>query len=106
MKELVYWIKSLLHPSYWVMMNPYSKAWDHELRRLMMDHKFIICSQYTAEIGGVSVWIENHPYSSFCPDSLISVRPSRRTIMMAREKLCHDVFNGLGRKSSLKIVKV
>lgn len=84
-----------LKPSYWVQLKPFSGAWDKRLNDLMDSEMFTKCDQYTAELGGVEIWIANHPYSSFTPyqsTGLPEVRPRRRTIARAYDKLMNDLF--------------
>jgi len=87
------------HPSYWLMNNPYSREWDHELVRLMNNLKFTEINAYHATIGDKKVWIANHPYASFTFSQNINPfehtvsRPSRWTIYIARKKLQCDFNN-------------
>jgi len=97
--DLFNFIKSyffvILSPSYWLMNDKYDKEWDRELNRLMDSNKFIEIDTYTAEIGGVVVWIVNQPYGTMCryEDRVgpLKHRPSRWTIRRAIKKLENDI---------------
>lgn len=73
--------------------------WDHKLRELMKKHKFVPIKSlsgavYNAKLGDVVVWVENYPYASFNPyEPNIRVRPSRTTLVLAREKYLRDVLD-------------
>jgi len=84
-------IKVLTTPSCWIQNASYSKVWDEKLIELLKIGTFEKLSECSAVIGGIEVWIANHPYASFTPTEL-DVRPSRRTILKAHEKLCGDVL--------------
>ncbi len=99
----MYWLKVLFTPLCWLQNNSYSAGWDFELRELMNEHDFVYIDQYIAKIGGVIIWIENHPYSSFHPWSHSffhkhetgleyddNVCPRRATILEAMDKFKHD----------------
>src|SRR5688572_20466057 len=74
--------------------NPYCAAWDKKLNQLMACRNFEKVDNFTAKIGGHTVWIENHPYASFTPQDFgIHVRPSRSTILAAHDKLIDDLIN-------------
>lgn len=103
--ELFYFFKVLVTPSCWLQHSLYSREYDKKLRRLIATDKFEIVSEYVAIIGGISVWIANHPYASFetyCRrDSqrgvgIPKVRPSRRTIFKAFDKLVSDSLGEVG----------
>lgn len=87
---MYYWLKALLTPTCWVQNERYSSAWDAELRRLLKTERFSNIGEYTAEIGGRVLWIENHPYASFTPYKTLKVRPSRATILRAYDRLLSD----------------
>lgn len=87
MSELKWFLKVLFTPACWVQNYPYSKDWDEKLKRLLEERRFVNVTYYTAEISGHVVWIANHPYASFSLYREPLVRPSRRTILKAMEKL-------------------
>lgn len=87
-----YFLKVLFTPSCWLQNYLYSSNWDKLLNELMETHTFTNVTEYTANLGNVRVWIENYPYAAFTPDRSIKVRPSRRTILKAYDKLVNDVF--------------
>ena len=77
-----------------------------ELRQLMKQHDFKqltenygqikhIC-RYQVKLGDRKIWVENHPYASFCDKTLTEFpytkrrRPSRQTIYLAKKKLEED----------------
>lgn len=86
----------LLKPGFWLMNNPYSAAWDKQLRALMQEHKFENIEFATAKLGPVTVWVANYPYSAFTPwlPVKLQVRPSRATILLAQQKLVEDLLGG------------
>lgn len=86
-------IRVLFTPSCWIQNYQYNDAWDKKLNALMKNNNFIRTSFETATIGDTRVWIENHPYASFSPDSCgIHIRPSRATILKAFDKLIVDTI--------------
>lgn len=89
MKSIVEFLTAVFSPSLWTQIHPYSREWDRELKRLMTKHKFQIEDRYVASLGGVKVWIENHPYASMRPQG-ICVRAKRATIAAATKKLVAD----------------
>ena len=110
MRKILENIKFIFMPDYWIMNNDYCEKWDAEIRRLMKEHDFKeavdnygrikhIC-KYEAKLGDRKIWVENHPYASFCDRSLATelrelrtrkrVRPSRQTIYLAKKKLEED----------------
>lgn len=74
----------LFRPSYWLMNSEYSKTLDDELIKALKTEEFTNISYYYADIGGMNLWIANHPYGSF---TWYGLRPSRRTIYEANKKL-------------------
>ena len=89
-----YLLKTLLTPQCWIQNYEYNPIWDTKLRSLIKEHTFKLKSNYTATLGGHEIWIGNHPYASFTPYSpQMGIRPSRRTIFMAYDKLIEDVLN-------------
>lgn len=79
-------------PSCWLQNNGYSPIWDRKFRELLAEHSFKKTSNYTADLGGICVWVANHPYASFSPygKDHADVRPSRSTILRAHDKLMSD----------------
>lgn len=75
---------TVFHPSYWMMNHPYSRRWDTILRDLLARGKYEKPGNFTWNVGGISVWVENHPYASFQPEE-VNIRPSRLTIHEARK---------------------
>lgn len=92
MSDLWDQLRFVFKPSYWMMLNPFSKSWDDQLNELMQTEYFIRETMHTAKIGGVVVWISNHPYCSFTPHRGPNVRPSRATIERAHEKFVTDTL--------------
>ena len=84
----------LFHPRWWMMNNAYTKLWDEELNQLLKTDKFTAFDGYTAKIGGKEIWVANYPHGCFNPINRhrMDIRPSRRTIRAAYEKLQHDVL--------------
>lgn len=83
-------LRVVLTPSCWMQNGPYSAGWDMKLRRLMANGKFTPNDKFTVYIGGVQVWIANHPYASFTP-CFSEARPSRITILNAWKKLDQEM---------------
>ncbi len=90
----IYWILfRITHPSFWVMIHPYSEEWDRELNRLLDENEFLIVDYCTAKLGSRLIWTNNYPYAAFRPykkDShfiTIDVRPKIRTLVRAHKKL-------------------
>lgn len=79
-------LKFILMPHYWMMNYPFSKVWDAKLNKLLQTHKFTNRTEYTADLGNVTIWIVNHPYASFTSSNR-RCRPSRQTIFEAKRKL-------------------
>lgn len=88
-----YFFKVLLTPSCWFRLRPYSKEWDAHLNKLLFSEKFTDINSRTAKIGGIEVWIANHPYASMSPNQGPEVLPKRATVFAAYDKLSHDRFN-------------
>ncbi len=103
--EILCWIKVIVRPSYWLMNEKFSLAWDTKIRELMQVHEFVYGSKATATLGSYLIWIENHPYASFKPYAHFSdtpeCRPSRVTIMLARAKLLREVGSQKVKKPSI-----
>ena len=73
----MHWIFS---PSYWFMMNKYSKEWDRFVRDAIDGDDIEFDGLYRAKANGVEIWIGNYPYSYGSPYDGPGVRPSRGTI--------------------------
>lgn len=82
-------LQAIFHPSTWLQNHEYSEEWDLELRYLMSRYPFTEIDFYTAKLGNVVVWIENHPYASFHRHG-DRYRPRRSTILQAYKKLQKD----------------
>lgn len=85
-----YWIRVLLTPSCWIQNKPYSAKWNALLNKLLMEEEFTDVTEFYARIGGIQVWINNHPYASFSPyhgNFELNIRPRRSTILKAYDKL-------------------
>jgi hypothetical protein len=98
-----YHLRVLLRPHCWLQNYPYSKDWDQKLRSMIESHRFEADDQYTARLGGMDIWIENHPYASFRPDDgkLPRVTPSRATILFAYDILMEDFFAASGQSKDI-----
>lgn len=95
-------MRYLFKPSYWIMNNAYSKELDEYMINLAYNNKFESVSSYRAKLGGVSIWIENHPYASMIPENLSGVRPSRRTIEALHKKYIKDTLEAELAKTKIK----
>jgi hypothetical protein len=73
------------------MQNPYSKEVDAIINHLLDNYEFTKVDDYTAEIGGYSLWVGNIPYNCFgfykTFEYNVRRRPSRLTIQKGRRKL-------------------
>lgn len=98
-KDVVF---TLTHPNYWIMNYPYSQIMEDTLNHLMEYHKFENITRFEATIGGMKFWISNYPYAAFTMriDNALKVRPSRRTISKARDKLLCDFLQSEGNKKA------
>ena len=96
MNDLRNWLLGALRvlstPSCWIQNETYSRQWDRKLNQLLALHRFESITTHTALIGGVEIWIENHPYASFTPQNGISCRPKRITILRAYDKLLEQIY--------------
>jgi hypothetical protein len=85
---------AIMHPRFWVMLESYNEAYDRDLNNALDKYDFKAIDKYTADLGGVEIWIGNYPYSSMVPyvrDCKLKIRASRRTILLAKRKLDHDL---------------
>lgn len=88
-------MRVLLCPKCWMQLNPYSPEWDAHLNQLMADDRFKKVDGHTAMIGGLEVWISNHPYGSFTlHNPCLSIRPKRSTILRAHRRMVFDHLRG------------
>lgn len=90
-REIILWIRVLLTPGCWLQNGKYSAQWDTVLREALKLHRFTEINAFRATLGPYQVWVANHPYASFTPP-LTTARPSRRTILMAHDKLIADLL--------------
>lgn len=93
-KELILNLQFLFRPKWWDMNGKFDKELDDFMNELMDNHKFKESPwPEVALLGGVNIWIANHPYNSFMPEHLIwdKVRPSRLTILRGYNKLKSEV---------------
>lgn len=69
---------------------PYSEEWDYILNGYLDKYNFTKCTDHTAMLGDIKVWVANHPYASFTPYECLSnlgkVSASRDTIDKAHKK--------------------
>ena len=88
--KLKYFFRVLVTPMCWVQSYPYSARWDAVILKLLQRGNITFNSRYEVLLGDTSVWIENHPYSSFLPyniDYNDRFRPSRMTILYAMDAI-------------------
>lgn len=85
-KSRIIWFLKGLSPTYWFQLCKLSRTWDKHLNKLLdSGEMFYDITDTRATLGGVEMWIGNHPYSSFtitvygCKE----VRPRRATIARA-----------------------
>ena len=90
-KDFILGLQFISRPKYWFMNYSYNKEWDEKVKSLLKNNRFIKMCSYRAKLGDTILWIENHPYASFCTGtpSLTNkeYRPSRLTIHRAKKKL-------------------
>lgn len=89
MKLLRSFLFFLFKPSYWSAIKPVCEGLDEALFILMEKHKFKRIDRYCVEIGGLRLWIANHPQSSF-DDGTGSI-PSRWCRYQAHKKMVLDL---------------
>lgn len=99
---LKYTLKVIFTSECWLQNHMYNKEWDNELHELLLSGtEFEIICDYTARIGSRVVWIANHPYASFTISGDITLRPSRKVIMMAQDRLIESrIKSTLSRNNS------
>jgi len=83
------WLRVLFTPSCWLQNNTYNAAFDKWLRARLADSNFENIGIYHATIGGVRLWVANHPYASFNLEEGVcgGYRPSRATVLEAMDAL-------------------
>lgn len=86
---LVSFVYVIVHPGYWLQNEQYSAIWDEQLKKLLATHKFKNYDRYNASLGGLRIWVSNHPYASF---TFKHVRPKRTTILKAHRQLMRDII--------------
>ena len=81
-------LKVLFTPSVWIIpFFKYSKEWDTEMRQLLIRYRFTLPTFYeTTKLGHFEV--RNNYFSSVD----LNVRPSRKTILIARKKYEQDII--------------
>lgn len=90
---------AIFSPTFWIVDGQFSRDYDNWLLDQIKTGKFAEMGTHTAKIGGVTLWVANHPFSSFgvykYGDSPIlkSLRCSRLTKMLAYRKLIKDALN-------------
>lgn len=90
--KLWFYLTLIIRPSYHIMNNRYSKAWDDEINNLVLKYKFEKLNEYVALLGNKRIWIANHPYASFVDsNNMGNYRASRYTIYKLRKKLLEDI---------------
>lgn len=81
----------LFHPSLWNQNYPTNMEWDAKLNALMEENEFIRTGSHTASIGGISLWVSNHPYASFNPilegGAELKILPAKMTRVKAGKAL-------------------
>ena len=96
LNRLIEILFALAHPACWLSQGEYCAEWDKELNRLLECDRFIEIDRFYATIGGIKVWVANHPYASFVPEKM-GVRPKRITVYKAHKKLAREYFEQAGR---------
>lgn len=86
---------ALITPTCWITVGgPFNRNFDKWLNDCI-DKKlpFENVRECSAKIGGVELWIENHPYASFTPygERRELVRPSRATRLRAHHHLMKEL---------------
>ena len=78
----------LTHPSEWMQIRPYSRAWDEALQRLMAAYTFTKRDEHTAWLGNTEIWLGHgmKPWAAH-----VDVRPSRATNIRALRKLHQEL---------------
>ena len=97
--KLIFYISIMFRPNYWFMNYKFNEYWDKKLNNLLAQNEFTEINNYTAKLGSIEIWHENHPYASFCRELLLNdklsviIRPSLYTIFMANKKLNKALFH-------------
>ena len=105
MKKFILGLQFIFKPNYWLIYGEYNNTWDKILNKLLDENDFVNIGEYTAELGGVTIWIANIPYACMMPYNKTFIRPSRLTIQrgvrklkIAQEKQLEIQLNNLIRK--------
>lgn len=80
----------------WLLNHRYSAGYDAALLALMDKHKFHSLTEYTVMLGDCKLWISGHPFASFslmAGSGRIGIRPSRKTILLAYERMMFDCLH-------------
>jgi hypothetical protein len=86
---MINFMKILFSPSYWLMINSYSRALDDRLINAMeRGEPMLNVTSHHCEFDGLKLWIANHPYGSF---TFTEMRPSRLTVMRLSDYLIANI---------------
>jgi len=103
-------LQFIFRPDYWVMNNSYSKELDKFMNDLLDNYEFESINEYTAKLGGITIWISNVPYAAMIPYEReihnLDIRPSRLTIKKGLKKLKNTKKDTKKTKKDIKREKI
>ena len=88
-------------PLHWVQIHPYSAEWDKKFNELLDNNSFEHINDYTAYLGGYSIWIGNYPSGGF------TIREGTRdhTEIHQRAHFCHNEVDEDGMHLRIPVVQ-
>lgn len=89
---------AITHPTYWIQNQPYNAELDKAINDLDWN-KIKVISEYNAEIDGMTLWIANHPYSSFYIGNRLPSRLTRHRLMKKIEQKLAEFENNRMREA-------
>lgn len=87
---MIDWYRFL--PPYWLQTGPTNKEWDRALNKALDTGRIEDVDNYTAKVGGITVWVSNWPYGYGNPyEPTVRVLPTVAT----RKRLRAALINAL-----------
>jgi len=84
---MMMFFRYLFKPSFWLSNERVDYQWDKKLNELLDNPKFKFKDEYTINLNGYSIWIQNYPYSYGRNHRISPFLPKRWT----RERLNYEV---------------
>jgi hypothetical protein len=87
---------TIFHPQFFLMNHPYSAEWEKQFNELLSQNSFTNIDHYNAFLGDKKLWVASYPFACFTtrlngfPPECREVRPKRRTIYRAWQKIKED----------------